>query len=212
MDTIFKDIILVICDFLDDMEKLSFLSVNNFNHLLKSQTKFTGPIDLNANLWYINSFYHFYAEQNLLEKTTDNLHRCKHLTLINNYFLDDLSTCISNDKIIYVHTPNITYLTYKYFLIINSFDYSYINLLLPPTILLHHINNNIIVNFELVFKSDSGNIIMKNDISINIKSILSDQFKDDDEKIVKYIQTFNSILIVKDKLELNKKYVIRQKK
>lgn len=55
---IFNDIILEICKFLKDVDKIRFLSVCNHNHSLKGKILYTCPVivDKISSLWYFNNF------------------------------------------------------------------------------------------------------------------------------------------------------------
>lgn len=219
METIFKDIILVISEFLDDRSKLSFLSTTKINHLLKNQTKFHGPIVVGIDIWYLNSFHHFYSKKKLLKDRINKLSKCTHITLITEieHFcqFDKWFHILSNIETIMTYLPTIKNIAVKIIIFISEeLKCSGINFHYPGKILLYFILNNIKLIHEIVFVSESNNITKNYDCIIQVKSHIADHIRYDDcdnNRIEKFIGGLNKIFIKKDTIELNKSYIIQQK-
>lgn len=219
MNTIFKDIILIICDFLDDNSKLSFLSIRTQNHLLKNQIKFNGPLAVDSDIWYFNSFYHFISRKKPLSGLISKLSNCTHLTLVeeDNYSSNnDLLDIFANMNIVLLKLLTIKTITIKFILSIHEKITSHgINLFLNEKIILDSLDNNVNIIFEFVFESNSKIILMRcGFFNIRVLRAVTNQnnLSDNENTIIdNFIAGLNQINIPKDTLELGKKYVIQQK-
>lgn len=207
MNTIFKDIILVICDFLDDRSKLSFLSTTSQNHELKNATKFEGPIHVDSTIWYINSFCHCFDYYNSGISSIKNPNGLPHLILIRHFFLEH--NCYGFQPYYLFNSLNFKYVTFR--LII---DVPYrINCWTISTtqqdnnFLLFCVENNIKIVYEIIFQSKSKAVINYNHLTVGIHI----PYVIPNIEIRNYLSTFNTIIIKSGHLELNKKYIIQQK-
>ena len=63
MDTLINDLIIYICEYLDDRSIIQFLSSTRQNHLAKNKINYSFGVNIIAiqNLWYINSFTYVYV-------------------------------------------------------------------------------------------------------------------------------------------------------
>ena len=162
------DIVCSICSFLDDYDKIQFLSTNTEIYFLRPDIFFTDPIllDLISDLWYYNSFINiitttlqvFPTHTKYLTFETEFTEYIEnyipssvtHLTF-NCYFIQDKDNCIPF---------GVTHLTFKYgFVYQNNYGTVYrfnpnINLCIPSSV--------INLTFGSVFNMDIAKCIPPN--------------------------------------------------
>jgi hypothetical protein len=98
MDSIIRDIILYICDFLDNASKLYLMSAKNRFHLMKKEISSDEPLSVDSDLWYAKSFHYFSAEQGIMNAPLIFITplNCTKILIIRNY------SPVYNSKINYI--------------------------------------------------------------------------------------------------------------
>lgn len=214
MNTIFNDIIVTICDFLDDYSKLSFLSVTKKYHRLKNKTKFDGPINADSNIWYINSFDHFSSSSKYFRR----LDNCRHLTLIDTRQIRS-APCYRRGKyhnaagyevtkISFFETSNnLEHITYRLILKFeNDIDNTNIYYNIDNKYFMYCVKNKIKIDFEIIFQPKIKNMNLPtniHDIRIGIGGF---GIYDYDNETINYLNKLKPIIIKSGSLEINKKY------